>query len=325
MWELDCVESWALKNWCFWTVVLEKTLESPLDCKEIQPGHPKGDQSWVFIGRTDAKAETPIFWPPHGKSWLIGKDPDAGRDWGQEEKGTTEDEMAWWHHQLNGHEFGWTPGVGDGQGGLACCNSWGHKDLDTNEWLNWTELISSVAQAQKKTKLLLLYWILSKWGVQGLVTFQRSKGVDILPTGDNLGETIIYWLAFGGLFIEVSLWLADFQNQWVVFGFAKAPSLGWVISWLNLKLVVISGYYHESEKRKKSENVNRSVLSEFLRPHALYSTRLLHLWNSTGKNTGVGSHSLLQGLFPDQISCISGRFFTIWATRGAYYHENMGT
>ena len=105
MWELDYKESWALKNWCFWTVVLEKTLESPLDCKEIQPVHPVGDQSWVFIGRTDAEAETPVLWPPDVKSWLIGKDPDAGKDWGQEEKGMTEDEMVGWHHRLNGHEF----------------------------------------------------------------------------------------------------------------------------------------------------------------------------------------------------------------------------
>ena len=126
-----------LKNWCSWTVVLEKTLESPLDCKEIQPVHHKGNQSWVFIGRTDAEAETPILWPPHVKSWLIA---DAGRDWGQEEKGTTEDEMAGWHHRLDGHEFEWTPGVGDGQGGLACCDSWGHKESDTTEQLNWTEL-----------------------------------------------------------------------------------------------------------------------------------------------------------------------------------------
>jgi len=106
MWELDYKDSWALKNWYFWTVVLEETLESPLDCKEIQPVHPKGNQSWVFIGRTDAEAETPILWPPDVKRWLIGKDPDAGRDWGQEEKGTTEDEMAGWHHRLDGHEFG---------------------------------------------------------------------------------------------------------------------------------------------------------------------------------------------------------------------------
>ena len=140
MWELDYKESWALKNWCFWTVVLEKTLESPLDCKEIQPVHPKVDQSWVFIGRNDAKAETPVLWPLHAKSWLIGKASDSGRDWRQEEKRTTEDEMAGWHHRLNGHEFGWTPGVGDEQGGLACCDSWRRKESDTTERLNWTEL-----------------------------------------------------------------------------------------------------------------------------------------------------------------------------------------
>ena len=105
MWELDCEESWALKNWCFWTVVLEKTLESPLDYKKIQTVHPQGNQSWIFIERTDVEAETPILWPPDAKSWLIWKDPDAGKDWRWEEKGTTEDEMAGWHHRLNGHEF----------------------------------------------------------------------------------------------------------------------------------------------------------------------------------------------------------------------------
>ena len=141
--ELDCEESWALKNWCFWIVVLEKTLESPLDSKESQPVHSEGDQSWVFIGRTDAEAETPILCPPDAKSWLIGKDSDAGRDWGQEEKGMTEGEMVGWNHQLDGHEFGWTPGVGDGQGGLACCDSWGRTlrtESDTTEQLNWTEV-----------------------------------------------------------------------------------------------------------------------------------------------------------------------------------------
>ena len=132
MWELDYKESWALKNWWFWTVVLKKTLESPLDGQEIQPVQPKGDQSWMFIGRTNVEA--------HAKSWLIWKDPDAGKDWGQEEKGMTEDEMVGWHHRLDGHGFGWTPGVGDGQGVLACCSSWSHKESDTTEWLNWTEL-----------------------------------------------------------------------------------------------------------------------------------------------------------------------------------------
>ena len=121
--------------------MLEKTLESPLDCKEIQPVHSEGDQPWDFFGRNDAKAETPVLWPPHAKSWLIGKDPDAGRDWGQEKKGTTQDKMFGWHHGLDGRESEWTPGVGDGQGGLACCNSWGHKESDTTERLNWTDTI----------------------------------------------------------------------------------------------------------------------------------------------------------------------------------------
>ena len=122
--------------------MLEKTFESPLDCKEIQPVHSKGDQSWVFFGRNDAKAETPVIWPPHAKSWLIGKDSDAGRDWGQEEKGKTEDEIAGWHHCLDACEFEWTPGVCDGQGGLACWNSWGRKESDMTERLNWTEYIT---------------------------------------------------------------------------------------------------------------------------------------------------------------------------------------
>jgi len=139
MWELDYKESWEPKNWCFWTVVLE-CWRSPLDCKEIQPVHSKRYQSWVFFGRTDAKAEIPVLWLPHAKSWLVGKDSEAGRDWGQEEKGTTEDEMVGWHHWSGGHKFVWTPGVGDGQGGLACCNSWGRKKSDTTEPLNWTEL-----------------------------------------------------------------------------------------------------------------------------------------------------------------------------------------
>ena len=138
--ELDCEESWEPKNWCFWTVLLEKTLESPLDCKEIQPVPSKGDQPWDFFGRNDAKAETPVLWPPHAKFWPIGKDSDAGRDWGKEKKGMTEDEMAGWHHRLDGHEFEWTLGVGDGQGGLACCSPRGHKVLGMNKRLNWTEL-----------------------------------------------------------------------------------------------------------------------------------------------------------------------------------------
>ena len=136
MWGLDYKESWGPKNRCFWTVVLEKTLESPLDCKEIQPVHPKGNQSWISIERTDAEAETLILWPPDGKNWLIWKDPDAGKDWRWEEKGTTEDEMVGWHHQLNGHGFERALGVGDGQGSLVCCSPWGCKELDMTQRLN---------------------------------------------------------------------------------------------------------------------------------------------------------------------------------------------
>ena len=139
MWELDYKERWALKNWCFWTVVLEKTLENPLDCKEIQPVHPKGNQFWIFIGRTNAEAEAPILWPLDAKNWLIGKDPDAGKDWRWEEKGTTEDEMVRWHHQRNGYEFEYAPGVGDGQGSLVCYSPWGCKESDrVTELTDWS-------------------------------------------------------------------------------------------------------------------------------------------------------------------------------------------
>ena len=130
MWELDYKESWVKKNWCFWTVVLEKTLESPVDCS------PKGNQSWIFIKRTDAEAEAPILWPPEAKSQLIRKDPDAGKDWRQEEKGTREDKMVGWHHWLNGHEFEQGLGDGEGQGSLVCCSPLGHKESDMTEWLN---------------------------------------------------------------------------------------------------------------------------------------------------------------------------------------------
>ena len=137
MWELDCEKSWALKNWCFWTMVLEKTLESPLDCKETHRVHPKENQSWVFIGRSDDEAETPILWPPHAKNWLTGKDPNAGRDWGQEEKGMTENEMAGWHHQLDGHSLNKLQVLAMDR---EVMDREGCKESDTTERLNWTEL-----------------------------------------------------------------------------------------------------------------------------------------------------------------------------------------
>ena len=143
MWEVDCEESWVLKNWCFWTVVLEKILENLLYYKEIKPVNPKGNQPWIFIGRTDAEAETPLLWPPDAKSWLIWKDPDAGKDWRREEKGMTEDEMVGCHHRLNGHEFEQAPGVGDGQGSLAFCSPWGCKSwIRLSDWTTMKLLIT---------------------------------------------------------------------------------------------------------------------------------------------------------------------------------------
>ena len=159
MWELDHKENWVPKNRCFWIVVLEKTLESPLDCKEIKPVNPKGNQSWIFIGRTDAEAETPILWPSDGKNWLIREDPDAGKDRRQEEKGTTEDKMVGWHLQLDGHEFEQALGAGDGQGSLGCCSPWGHKELDMTEQLNWTELQRKERNQEWFLALGLKYWM----------------------------------------------------------------------------------------------------------------------------------------------------------------------
>ena len=147
LWELDCEDSWAPKNWCFWTVVLQKTPESPLVCKEIQPAHSEGDQLWDFFGGNDAEAETPVAWMPHAKIWLIGNDSDAGRDWGKEEKGTTEDETTGWHHWLDGRGSEWTLVVGDGQGGLACCVWFMGSQRVGHDWateLNWTEVTVKV-------------------------------------------------------------------------------------------------------------------------------------------------------------------------------------
>ena len=153
MWELDHKEGWAPKNWCFWTVVLEKTLESPLDCKEIQPFHPKGNQSWIFIGRTDAKLKLPILWTPEGKSWLLVKDPDAAKTGSKRRRGR---QMVGWHSYLNGHEFEQAPGDGEGQGSLACCSPWGLKESDMTEWLNKNSLYLS-----EKVLLLCIWMIIS--------------------------------------------------------------------------------------------------------------------------------------------------------------------
>ena len=205
MWELVCEEGWAPKDWCFWTVVLEKTLESPLDCKEIQPVHSKRDQSWVFFGRNDAKAETPGLWPPHAKSWLIGKDPDAGRDWGQEEKGMTEDGMAGWHHLLHGHEFEWTSGVGDGQGGLAWWDSWGGKESDRTECLNWTAL----------------NWTIERTTISEVCRGQWKYGVNsgrkwfYMPTTNIWSAAEIKKLIIISILLFCSAWICMFIYTWI--------------------------------------------------------------------------------------------------------------
>ena len=189
LWRKLRAEELMLLKW-----VLEKTLESPLDCKEIQPVHSEEDQPWDFFGRHDAKAETPVLWPPDGKSWLIGKDSDAVRNWGQEEKGMTEDEMAGWHHRLNGNEFEWTLGVGDGQGGLACCDSWGCKESDTTERLNWTE---HVMMLQTFELAYFLFVYLSFWKIH-LVFEKKKKNVLLNQT----------WI--GGLLIDNTWCLQEY-------------------------------------------------------------------------------------------------------------------
>ena len=230
MWELDHKESWVSKNWCFWTVVLDKTLESPLDSKEIQPVHPKGDQFWIFIGRTDAEA--PILCSPDAKNWLIRKDPDAGKDWRQKEKGTTEDEMVGWHHWLNGHGFGWTLGVGDGQGGLACCGSWGCKESDTPERLNWTELywcwerlkaggegddrgwdgwMASPTQWTWVWASFRIWWWIGKPGVLQSMGLQRVWATELNWTEGTWGKDFNLSFFFPNVFI-----LTEGRMRWVL-------------------------------------------------------------------------------------------------------------
>ena len=164
--------------------MLEKTLGSPLDCKEIQPVHPKGNQSWVFIGTTDAEAETPILWPPDAKNWLIWKDPDAGKDLKQE-KGMAEDKMVGWHYWLNGHEFEQTLGVGDGQRGMVCCSPWGCKESDTTEWLNWTEQ-NWMSLRKKLVRVWTQDLLVCMWKLCFKMSLLLSLGIGWLPEGASL-------------------------------------------------------------------------------------------------------------------------------------------
>ena len=325
MWELNHKEGWVLKNWCFWTVVLEKTLESPLDSKEIKPVNPKGIQLWIFIGRTDV--ETPILWPVDVNSQLIGKDLDARKDWGQEEDRATEHEMTgWW---FNGHELGWTPRDSEGQGGLACRNPWGHKESDTTEWLNDNSEIYSR----------------NSFYVKSLMFFRCTFLQEITHVG--------------GTAVSISEWVFFLQKCHL-----DGAVLGWVSqaeqgprSDLLYLMVESWGCSWEVVHGLKWVTESHSVMSNSLTPHELYSP-----WNSPGQNTGVGSLSLFQGIFSTQgsnpghlhcrwipyqlshrgrpgilewvaypfssgssqprnwtrISCISGGFFTNWVMREAH-------
>ena len=179
MWEQDHKEGWAPKNWCFWTVVLEKTLESPLDCKEIQPVHSEGDQPWIFIGKTDAEAKAPILWLPNVKSWLIGKDADSGKDWQQEKKRSTADEIVWWHHWLNGHEFEWTLGNSGGQRNLVCCSPWGYKESDMTYGLSNNCNKSPLIHC--KSVHASVYWMNWRCDIRNIWLIWIEKGCPGIP------------------------------------------------------------------------------------------------------------------------------------------------
>ena len=183
-WESDYKNSWAPKNWCFWTVVLEKTLESPLHCWEIQPVNPKGNQSWIFIGRTEAEAETPIFWPPEVKNWLTGKDPDAGKDLRWEEKGMTEDKMVGWHHPLDGHELEQAPGIGNGQGSLVYCSPWVAKSqTQLNKWMELNYVKARMFHSQTHLGKLLVFWLSPQYNTKWKQwpSLKQILCVDLLP------------------------------------------------------------------------------------------------------------------------------------------------
>ena len=228
MWKLDHREGWALKNWCFWIVVLEKTLDSPLDSTEIKPVNPKGNQPWIFIGRTDAEAEVPIFWPPDVKSWLIGKDPGSGKDWGQEEKKVTKDEVVGWHHGLNGREFEQASGDGEGQGSLACCNLWVTK---TRTWLsNWTTPLILFLSMASATSMLpnpltsfQFYFFICVWTFW-LVTHSFKQFLQMRPAPLTRNTTPLVHLTY--LVPLLSLHSGfSLLPDWCYFKCSKSPSL----------------------------------------------------------------------------------------------------
>ena len=207
--ELDHKEGWTPKNWCFWIVVVGNTLESPLNSKEIKPVNPKGNQSWIFIGRTDAEAEAPIFWPLDAKNRHFRKDPDTGKDWGHEKKRVTENEMVGWHHRLNGHEFEQILGDSEGQGSLGCCGPWGYKESDTTWWLNNDNQLSGAS--------ILLFSMLSPLGVHSWEWLQRLRAWQWaahlfpfwVPSGLTIWAAVMWWLD-GCKILYLLIWRAIF-------------------------------------------------------------------------------------------------------------------
>ena len=274
MWELDYKECWALKKWYFWTVVLEKTLESPLDCKEIKPVNLKGNQSWIFIGRTDAEAETPMLWPPDAKNWLNWKDPDPGKDW-QWEKGTIEDEMVGWHHRLNVHEFEYSPGVGDGQGVLECCNPGLCKEWDTAEQLNWIELNWWHLWVEKLDRIVDSFWKC----LYRINTIVISVPVAFVVETDRLRELVMDREAWHAAAHGVAKGRTRLRN-WTELNWA--PPLAWLICCCYCCCLVTLD------------------MSDFVQPYGLQPPRLLYLWYSLGKSTRVDCHAFLHGISPNQ-------------------------
>ena len=287
MWELDCEEGWAPKNWWVWTVVSEKTLESPLDCKEIQPVHSEGDQPWDFFGRNDAKAETPLLWPPHMKSWLIGKDSDAGRDWGQEKKGTTEDEMVGWHHGLDERESEWTLGVGDGQGGLACCDSMGVAKSQTrlSDWTDHTKIIVSMCICVVIDVYCTKHFTIHKYWIITCTIFYISIISEIKKAEANIKILFIQILE------NIHMWNKMYTYQTKT---SHLPSVWTLVHWFNLILRMKTSSSHRNHSHSVLLSLKVTVLLLIMLHVYLFSAMLCGMQDLSSPGRG-GTHAPCSG------------------------------